>query len=209
MTAARPAVHARLARMHRWIPLAALLTITVACAHDGRTLRPPNPNQTLSIVTTTVAPSTTVPSLSLILPFADGGTIDPRFTCKAVDGKGGVSPGISWGAVPSGTVELALVVIDADASGFVHWVVAGIDPNALTSIPEGTVPAGVHQATNSFGKVGWGGPCPPSGTHHYVFTLHALSEPTGVTDAMPAADALNLIQGRSVAKAVVTATFGV
>jgi Raf kinase inhibitor-like YbhB/YbcL family protein len=194
--------------MHRFIPLALLLTIT-ACSHDGRTLRPPNPDQTLSIVTTTVPPSTTAPSLSLILPFADGATIDVRFTCKAVGGGGGISPGVSWGAVPAGTVELALVVTDTDASGFVHWVLAGIDPNAINSVPEGSVPAGIHQATNSAGKVGWAGPCPPSGTHHYVFTLHALSEPSGITDGMPAADAINLINGRSVATAVVTATFGV
>jgi Raf kinase inhibitor-like YbhB/YbcL family protein len=198
--------------MHRLIPLAALLTITLvitACSNDGRTLRPPNPNQTLSIVTTTVPPSTTAPTLSLILPFADGGTIDARYTCKAVGGGSGISPGVSWGVVPAGTVELALVVTDPDAGGFVHWVLAGIDPNAINSVPEGAVPAGLHQATNSFGKVGWSGPCPPSGTHHYVFTLHALSEPSGITDGMPAAAALNLINGRSVAKAVVTATFGV
>ena len=198
--------------MHRLIPLAALLTISAtitACSHDGRTLRPPNPNQTLSIVTTTVPPSTTAPSLSLILPFADGGAIDARFTCKAAGGGSGISPGVSWGAVPAGTVELALVVTDPDAGGFVHWVLAGINPNAINTVPEGAVPAGIHQATNSAGKVGWAGPCPPSGTHHYVFTLHALSEPSGITDGMPAADALNLIKGRSVAKAVVTATFGV
>jgi Raf kinase inhibitor-like YbhB/YbcL family protein len=194
--------------MHRLIPIAALLTIT-ACAHDGRTLRPPSPNQTLSIVTTTVPPSTTAPSLSLILPFANGAAIDARFTCKAAGGGVGISPGVSWGAVPSGAAELALVVTDADASGFVHWVLAGIDPNAINSVPEGSVPASLHQATNSFGKVGWGGPCPPSGSHHYVFTLHALSELSGITNVMPAADALNLINGRSVAKAVVTATFGV
>ncbi len=192
--------------MRRLIPLAVLLTIA-ACSNDGRTLRPPKPNQTLSIVTTTVPPSTTVPSIALILPFADGGVIDARFTCKAAGGTG-VSPGVSWGAVPSGTVELALLVTDPDAGGFVHWVLAGIDPNAINSVPEGSVPAGLRQATNSFGKVGWSGPCPPSGTHHYVFTLHALSEPSGVTDGMPAADALNLINGRSVAHAVVTATFG-
>ena len=190
--------------MRRLIPLALLLTIT-ACSHDGRTLRPPNPNQTLSIVTTTVPPSTTVASISLILPFADGGVIDARFTCKGT----GVSPGVSWGAVPSGTVELALIVTDPDAGGFVHWVLAGIDPNAINTVPEGAVPAGLRQATNSFGKIGWAGPCPPSGSHHYVFTLHALSEPSGITNGMPAADAVNLINGRSVANAVVNAIFGV
>jgi len=193
--------------MHRLIAFAALLTITLtitACSNDGRTLRPPNPNQTLSIVTTTVPPSTTAPTLSLILPFADGGSIDARFTCKAVGGGGGISPGVSWGVVPSGTVELALVVTDPDAGGFVHWVLAGIDPNAINSVPEGAVPAGLHQATNSFGKVGYGGPCPPSGTHHYRFRLLAIREALGLKGAPTAGAVLTAAKDTIVAETTVT-----
>jgi len=196
--------------MHRLIAFAALLTITLtitACSNDGRTLRPPNPNQTLSIVTTTVPPSTTAPTLSLILPFADGGSIDARFTCKAVGGGGGISPGVSWGVVPSGTVELALVVTDPDAGGFVHWVLAGIDPNAINSVPEGAVPAGLHQATNSFGKVGYGGPCPPSGTHHYRFRLLAIREALGLKGAPTAGAVLTAAKDTIVAETTVTGLY--
>jgi len=204
--------------MHR--RLLPLLTIavatTVGCSHDGRALRPPRPGQTLSVITTTAppvtagvgAPPTGGASLTLVLPFADGGTIDAKFTCRAPGGGTGVSPGVSWAGVPAGTKELALVVTDPDAGGFVHWVLTGIDPNASTDVPEGAVPAGLRQARNGFGSLGWGGPCPASGVHHYRFTLHALSDASGVSDAMAAADAVTLVEGHSIASTSIVATFG-
>jgi Raf kinase inhibitor-like YbhB/YbcL family protein len=189
-----------------------LVVVLAACGSSGRTLHPPGPGQTLSVLTTTIPPSTSStaePALSLVLPFADGAALDPRFTCKATNGAG-VSPGISWAGVPSGTKELVLVVLDPDAANFVHWVLAGIDPNAVTEIPEGTVPAGLHQTLNGFGRLGFVAPCPPSGVHHYRFTLYALPQASGITDGMTAADAITLLNGKSTASVSVsvTATFG-
>jgi Raf kinase inhibitor-like YbhB/YbcL family protein len=110
--------------------------------------------------------------LVLTLPWADGGAIDARYTCDGA----GASPALSWTAPPAGTVELALVVADDDANGFVHWAVAGIPPTA-GQVAEGAAIAGAVEGTNGFGKPGYGGPCPPAGeTHTYHFALYALSQ---------------------------------
>lgn len=110
--------------------------------------------------------------------FEEGGQIPPRYTCDGED----VSPPVSWDAVPAGTAELALVMDDPDARGFVHWVVVGIPP-AAGQLAEGQLPAGTRQGRNDFGGTGYRGPCPPSGSHRYVLTLYALSAPIAVSDA--------------------------
>jgi Raf kinase inhibitor-like YbhB/YbcL family protein len=74
-----------------------------------------------------------------------------------------------------------LLVDDPDARDFVHWIVLDV-PGADSGLPKGIDPraASPHQGTNDFGKPGWGGPCPPSGTHRYRFTLTALAAPLGL-----------------------------
>ena len=104
-----------------------------------------------------------------------------------------VSPPLAWGSIPTGTVELALTDVDPDANNFVHWVMAGIDPS-VQAIDAGAVPDGVVQGKNSTGSVGWTGPCPPKGPpHHYVFTLYALTAPSGLTDGVDGNDAMSTI----------------
>ena len=104
--------------------------------------------------------------------FDDGQPIPELYTCDGED----VSPPLAWSGAPEGTVQLALVVDDPDAPGgtFTHWVVWGIDP-AGGGAAEGEVPDGAIKGKNDFGKTAYGGPCPPSGTHHYRFELLALS----------------------------------
>ena len=100
--------------------------------------------------------------------FAPGEPLPARYTCDGRD----ASPPLRWTAPPRGTVSLALTVTDPDAVGgpFVHWRLAGISPSAR-SLPEGSRAGG----RNSFGKTGYGGPCPPRGqAHRYVFELRAL-----------------------------------
>jgi Raf kinase inhibitor-like YbhB/YbcL family protein len=111
---------------------------------------------------------------------ADGDAIPNEFTC---DGEN-VSPPLAWTGVPSGTAALALVVDDPDANGFVHWIV--LDLPADGDLPRGVEPGAAtpQQGRNDFSKPGWGGPCPPSGTHHYRFTLTALGTPLGM-DGQP------------------------
>jgi len=104
--------------------------------------------------------------------FKEADMMDSKYTC---DGKN-ISPGLNWLNAPKETKSFAVSVIDPDApSGdFVHWLIYNIPPDTM-SIPEGgPVPAGAKEATNDFGKKGYGGPCPPSGTHRYYFTVYAL-----------------------------------
>jgi Raf kinase inhibitor-like YbhB/YbcL family protein len=114
--------------------------------------------------------------------FAEGGDIPSRHGCD-----GGDAPvPLAWSGTPDGTAELAVVMDDPDARGFVHWVVVGI-PASADGLAESGLPAGAREGQNNFGRTGYGGPCPPSGSHRYVFTLYALSAPLQVSDA-PSAD---------------------
>src|SRR5262245_14243535 len=144
----------------------------VACSHDGRSLRPARPDQTLSIITTTTqAPTTTAAAavqpgggdnagvtngagMTITTPWADGAAIESQYTCRGAN----TSPGVSWSGVPAETKELALAFTDLDADDFVHWVVAGLDP-ASTGLAAAKVPAGAIQARNGFGAAGYAGPC--------------------------------------------------
>ncbi len=102
--------------------------------------------------------------------FEDNGNMPSQFTC---DGDN-ISPPLEISEVPEGAKSLALIADDPDApSGtWVHWVVWNI-PAGTKEIAEGTEPEGVQGKTD-FGRTGYGGPCPPSGTHRYFFRLYAL-----------------------------------
>ena len=135
--------------------------------------------------------------------FSEGGSIPSRFSCDGSD----VSPALAWQGVPQGTAAFALVVDDPDARGFVHWVVFDI-PGSTASLPEGVRATDTPpQGANDFGRVGWGGPCPPSGTHHYRFTLWALSARLGLSGTPTAAQVRASVSGRILAQTTLTATY--
>jgi Raf kinase inhibitor-like YbhB/YbcL family protein len=104
--------------------------------------------------------------------FTDGGAIPSRNTCDGDD----ISPHLAWTDAPAEAGAFALIVRDPDAGGFVHWVLTDI-PADVTELPEGRGDSIGIPGQNDFGRVGWGGPCPPSGEHRYEFTLHALTGP--------------------------------
>ena len=120
--------------------------------------------------------------------FEHGGAIPSRFSCDGDD----VSPDLAWAGAPAGVASFALVVDDPDADDFLHWALldfAGTDSGSLPAGFAASVDA-PQQATNDFGRIGWGGPCPPSGTHTYRFRLHALAAPLALAGA-PDADELD------------------
>jgi Raf kinase inhibitor-like YbhB/YbcL family protein len=109
--------------------------------------------------------------------FADGSTIPRRFTCDGQD----ISPPLEWSDVPAGAKSFALLCDDPGAPGgtWHHWAAYDI-PGSQTSLPldasSNAEKLGCKQAINDFGKLGYGGPCPPPGApHHYHFRLLALS----------------------------------
>lgn len=104
--------------------------------------------------------------------FEDGGMIPKKFTC---DG-GNINPELILQNVPDGAESIALILHDPDApraGGFTHWVVWNIDPST-TDIKQESVPPGSVEGRNDGGQNGYGGPCPPSGQHHYAFRFYAL-----------------------------------
>lgn len=114
---------------------------------------------------------TTSTSMRLTSPdFYDRGSLPSRFTCDSGD----ATPILNIGEVPTEAKSLALIVDDPDAPGgdFVHWLVWNI-PSTATELTT-PVPTGAVEGTTGFGAVGYGGPCPPSGTHRYYFKLYAL-----------------------------------
>lgn len=95
--------------------------------------------------------------------------IPVKYSCKGKD----INPELRWDEVPENTKSFALSCKDPDApiGTFVHWLVYDIDKDKR-EIRENTVPG--RQVKNNFGKENYGGPCPPSGTHRYYFTVYAL-----------------------------------
>jgi hypothetical protein len=159
----------------------------------------PNPNDSPT-------PLPSVPGFSLTTAaFHTDGVIPARFTCDGRD----VSPAMAWTGTPAGTQWLVLIVDDLDAHNFTHWIAYAIAPGT-TRLAEGAGAASsqLAQGTNDFGKVGWGGPCPPSGTHRYVFTLYALAAPLGLSGA-PDAKTVHaaLAKAQILGKASITAKY--
>jgi Raf kinase inhibitor-like YbhB/YbcL family protein len=120
-------------------------------------------------------------TLTLTSPaFLPNGAIPSRYTCQGQD----ISPALEWSMAPAGTKSFALIVDDPDAPDpaapkqvYVHWVLYNI-PATTKGLAEGVnaagLPPGTRQGKNDWGRVGYGGPCPPIGRHRYFHKLYAL-----------------------------------
>ena len=98
---------------------------------------------------------------------------------------------------------------DPDAGGFVHWVAFNVAPTVGAGLKTGVTASddAVPQGRNSFGRVGYGGPCPPSGTHHYVFRVLALDAALPLTGTPTAKQVLAAADGHILAEAKLTGTY--
>jgi hypothetical protein len=158
-----------------------------------------------------------VPDKALLGPWVlsstvltEGQPIDKKYTC---DGNN-ISPPLSWTAPPANAASLALIVDDPDApSGtFTHWLLYAVLPSR-TSLAEGIEKVAAvkdvgRQGKSDFGKVGYGGPCPPAGKpHHYRFKLLALSADPGIAAEADRAAVDKAIAGRIIGQAMVTVLY--
>jgi len=136
--------------------------------------------------------------------FVEGAEIPTRFTCSGT----GASPPLVWSGPLGDAAALALVVDDPDApkGTYVHWVVVDMPVSTarLVEGPRGAVPAGASQAKNSGGRTGWKAPCPPSGTHHYRFTIYSLNAATKLADGVDLDKALDAIDEHAIARGRLT-----
>lgn len=134
--------------------------------------------------------------------FTEGGFIPKQYTC---DGKN-ISPAIMWKNIPPVAKSIALISDDPDApvGTWVHWVVYNIPVN-LTGLAEDLpknpiLPNGIRQGTTDFRKIGYGGPCPPGGTHRYFFKVYALSSMLEIQAGATKAQLLESMKGKILAE---------
>jgi hypothetical protein len=147
--------------------------------------------------------------------FADGGKVPQQYVMPGAGGNNLSFP-LTWSGAPPETQSFALAVVDPHpvARNWVHWLVINL-PEAATGLKEGAsgknMPTGAVELHNSWGKPGYGGPQPPSGTgdHPYVVTLYALS--VAKVDLKPATDLAGFqkaLEGKVLATAKITGYYG-
>ncbi len=141
--------------------------------------------------------------------FSDGRTIPAKHTC---DGRN-ISPPLAWSPVPPGTKSFALIMDDPDATRgtWVHWVIYNIPPE-ITELAENVNPdeeldRGIRQGGNSSMRIGYRGPCPPSGSHRYRFKLYALDTALPLKPGATTAQVLRAMEGHVLAEARLTGRY--
>lgn len=124
--------------------------------------------------------------------FENSALIPPDFTCQG----NGFSPELHISEIPAHTVSLALIMEDPDAPNppWTHWVMWNIPPET-TIIPKNVGTSFAVQGNNSWPQKGYGGPCPPSGTHRYFFKLYALTKELNLPDTATREDLLKAMEG--------------
>lgn len=135
--------------------------------------------------------------------FAQGDPIPAKYTCDGQD----ISPPLGWSDPPEGTRSFALINDDPDApvGTWDHWVIYNL-PSETRSLPEAVssdaeLPDGSRNGQNSWRRLGYGGPCPPSGTHRYFFKLYALDTALGLDPGAGKQQVLTAMEGHILGQA--------
>ncbi|MDH4091150.1 MAG: YbhB/YbcL family Raf kinase inhibitor-like protein [Cyclobacteriaceae bacterium] len=133
--------------------------------------------------------------------FTQNGTIPVRYACDGDD----VSPPLTINKIPAQAKSLALIVEDPDAPGgtWLHWLAWNIP--VVKQIGENEVPG--DQGMNDFGKISYGGPCPPSGTHRYIFKVYALDDLLDLTEGSSKAELETAMQNHILAHGQLTGVY--
>jgi Raf kinase inhibitor-like YbhB/YbcL family protein len=141
--------------------------------------------------------------------FNNGEQIPTKYGC---DGEK-ISPPLAWANAPAGTRSFLLIVDDPDAprGTFTHWVIFNI-PASVTSLPEDvptnpTLSNGATQGQNGAGRIGYTSPCPPSGTHRYMFQLYALDTQLTLAPGATKQDVLDAMQGHIIGQTILTGLY--
>lgn len=143
--------------------------------------------------------------------FSAGADIPKKYTC---DGQN-ISPELAWENLPDGTISVAVLLEDPDAPGgtFTHWLMYDL-PLGMQTVAEGVpaageIPGGGLQGLNDFGKVGYGGPCPPPGRpHRYIFRVLALDKTLGLPSRASKDSVQQAMRGHLLAEGNLMGKFG-
>jgi Raf kinase inhibitor-like YbhB/YbcL family protein len=141
--------------------------------------------------------------------FKEGEAIPRGYTCEGAN----VSPSLEWTGVPKNAKTIAIIADDPDAPAgtWVHWVLYNLPADGLGLIENTpqteTLKGGGVQGKNDFGKIGYGGPCPPSGTHHYFFKFYALDSELPLTPGATKAEVEKAMEGHIVGQAQLMGTY--
>jgi Raf kinase inhibitor-like YbhB/YbcL family protein len=142
--------------------------------------------------------------------FSQGQAIPSKFTCEGQD----ISPEFAWNDAPKSAKSFALVLHDPDApgpKGFTHWVMFNISPNIAhlaENVPKRPNVAGLGmQGKNDAGKIGYMGPCPPSGKHRYFAHLYALRRELALEPGVTDEELKSAMQGQVIEKAELMGTY--
>lgn len=191
--------------MHRGILVCSvLLAIGGACSSEEEASSPAaSPSTTTDQSSVTEPPMTQEDAMQLTsAAFGQGDAIPVRFTCDGDD----ISPALTVTDIPTDAVSLVLIMEDPDAPGgtWDHWI--AYDIPVATEIVENVGALGTA-GTNSWGESGYGGPCPPSGTHRYLFTISAVDSDLGIQIGATKAQVLAALDGRVLAEATLMGTY--
>lgn len=162
------------------------------------------------VVQPTATPKPDKPEIKLTsTAFKDGESIPRPYTCDGVN----ISPPLEWGGVPKTAKTIAIVCDDPDAPGgtWVHWVLYNLPAENIGLVENlpatENVKAGGFQGQNDFGKSGYGGPCPPSGTHRYFFRVYALDSELPLKAGATKADLMKAMEGHVLLQGQLMATY--
>lgn len=164
------------------------LALAMACRSNSQPKAKPTGDENMKLTSTAIA---------------EGGMIPVKYTCDGSD----ISPPLAWTGVPDTAKSLALICDDPDAPVgiWVHWVLYDL-PADSTGLPENvprdeTLANGARQGKNDWRKIGYGGPCPPGGTHRYYFKLYALDSMLNLKPGKTKAELLKAMEGHILAQA--------
>jgi Raf kinase inhibitor-like YbhB/YbcL family protein len=160
---------------------------------------PPSP-------TPTAAAAQDLPFTLSSTAFAEGATIPDQYVYRMTgqcDGAN-LSPELTWSGAPAGTQSFVVMVVDPDGGDWAHWVQFNI-PGDVTALPEAAAGPDIGvKGCNDFGELGYGGPCPPGGTHRYIFTLYALDTTLALSDGATRPEVLTAMKDHIIGTAQLT-----
>lgn len=176
------------------------MAIAACTSNTKPSTQTPTPNATTENKSALVLTSTA---------FKEGQPIPRQYTCDGVN----ISPPLEWTGVPTAAKTIALIADDPDAPAgtWVHWVLYNVPRENIgfvENVPASeNLKAGGFQGKNDFGKIGYGGPCPPSATHRYFFKIYAIDGELPLKAGATKADVEKAMQGHVVAQGQLMGTY--